>query len=184
MKKMKFPAWAVLLTITLVAGLLLAFTNGLTLPIIAEQSVKAAEASRAAVLPQAESFELLELPEGAPVDWCYAGVAGGEVVGHVAQATVGGFNGPIEVIVGVDAQGVITGVSVGGSGFAETAGLGEKTRSEDFRGQYIGKVAPLRVIKAGQGAGADTIDSVTAATISSNAVNSAVNAAAEYIAQQ
>lgn len=180
----KFPAWAVLLTITVVAGLLLAFTNGLTLPVIAEQSALAAEASRGAALPAAESFEQIETAEGAPVDWCYAGVAGGEVVGHVAQATVGGFGGEIEVIVGMDKDGVITGISVGGSNFQETAGLGEKTRSEEFRSQYIGKIAPLRVIKAGQAAAEDTIDAVTAATISSNAVNGAVNQIAEYIQQQ
>lgn len=184
MKKIKFPAWAVLFTITLIAGLLLAFTNGLTLPVIAEQTEKAAETSRAAVLPEAESFVLLETADDAPVDWCYAGMAGDEVVGHVAQATVGGFGGDIEVIVGVDQDGVITGVSVGGPNFQETAGLGEKTRSEEFRGQYIGKVAPLRVIKAGQAAGEDTIDSVTAATISSNAVNGAVNDIAAYVAAQ
>ena len=184
MKKIKFPAWAVLFTITLVAGLLLAFTNGMTLPVITAQAAQAAENSRAAVLPAAESFELLETAEGAEVDWCYAGVAGGEVVGHVAQATVGGFGGEIEVIVGMDESGVITGVSVGGSNFQETAGLGEKTRSEEFRSQYIGKIAPLRVIKAGQAAGEDTIDAVTAATISSNAVNGAVNAIAAYIQAQ
>jgi len=184
MKKIKFPAWAVLFTIALVAGLLLAFTNGLTLPVIAEQSAKTAEASRIAALPSAESFELMEIEEGAAVDWCYTGMAGGEVVGYVAQATVGGFNGEIEVIVGMDVQGVITGVSVGGSNFQETAGLGEKTRSEGFRSQYIGKIAPLRVIKAGQAAGEDAIDAVTAATISSNAVNGAVNAIAAYIQAQ
>ena len=75
MKKIKFPAWAVLFTITLVAGLMLAFTNGMTLPVITEQAAQAAENSRAAVLPAAESFELLETAEGAEVDWCYAGVA-------------------------------------------------------------------------------------------------------------
>lgn len=184
MKSIVLPAWVVLLCITLTAGLMLAFTNGLTLPVIDEQAAQAAEASRAAVLPQAESFELLETAEGAEVDWCYAGMAGGEVVGHVAQATVGGFNADIEVIVGVDANGVITGVSVGGPKFSETAGLGEKTRGEAFRSQYVGKVAPLRVIKAGQPAAEDTIDAVTAATISSDAVNSAVNAAAAYILAQ
>jgi len=184
MKKIKFPAWAVLFTITLVAGLMLAFTNGMTLPVITEQSAKAAESSRAAVLPAAESFEAMEIAEGAAVDWCFAGVSGGEVVGHVAQATVAGFNGEIEVILGMDNEGVITGVSVGGANFSETAGLGEKTRGEEFRGQYIGKVAPLRVIKAGQAAAEDTVDSVTAATISSNAVNGAVNTIAEYIRQQ
>lgn len=179
----KFPAWAVLFTITLVAGLLLAFTNGLTGPVIAQQSEKTAEQSRMAVLPAAESFEQLIVEEGAGVDWCYAGMYGGEVVGHVAQATVAGFGGEIEVIVGMDAQGVITGVSVGGANFSETAGLGAKTKDEAFRSQYIGKSAPTRVIKAGQAAAEDTIDAVTAATISSEAVNGAVNGIAEYIQQ-
>ena len=184
MKKIKFSAWAVLFTIALVAGLLLAVTNSMTKPVIDQQSVIAAENSRAAVLPAAQTFVEIEVAEGAQVDWCYAGMAGEELVGYVAQATVGGFNADIEVIIGMDTQGLITGVSVGGASFSETAGLGEKTRSEEFRSQYIGKVAPLRVIKAGQPAGDDTIDSVTAATISSTAVNGAVNTIADYIFTQ
>lgn len=179
----KFPAWAVLFTITLAAGLLLAFTNDLTAPAIAQQALETAEQSRVAVLSQAQSFEQIDVAPGSAVDWCYAGIADGQIVGYVAQATAAGFGGDIEVIVGMDIDGMITGVSVGGALFAETAGLGAKTRDDAFRSQYIGKSAPLRVIKAGQSAGADTIDAVTAATISSEAVNGAVNAAASYVQQ-
>ncbi len=182
--KIKFPAWAVLLTIAVVAGLLLAFTNGLTQPVIADQAAKAAEESRRAVLGAAQSFEEIAVPEGAQVDWCYAGMADGEIIGYVAQATVNGYVAEVEVIVGVGTDGAITGVSVGGPSFSETAGLGANTKNESFRGQFAGKVAPLRVIKSGQGAAEDTVDAITAATISSTAVTNAVNTAAEFIAAQ
>lgn len=178
----KVPAWVVLLTITVAAGLLLSCTNLLTQPVIAQQSLIAAEESRRQVLPQATAFEQVELPEGAEADWCYAGLAEGEVVGYVAQATVNGYVSEVEVIIGVDTQGAITGISVGGPNFQETAGLGANTKTDAFQGQFVGKVAPLRVIKSGQEAAADTVDAITAATISSTAVTKGVNSAAEAIA--
>lgn len=177
----KIPAWLVLFTITLIAGLLLAVTNDLTKPVIAQQAIADAEKSRAAVLPEAEEFTLLTQPGDGSIDWCYEGKAAGQTVGYVAQATVSGFGGPIEIIVGVNSQGQITGINVGGSAFGETAGLGAKTKDADFRDQFAGKTTPLRVIKAGESAADDTVDAVTAATISSRAVTGGVNAVGEYL---
>ena len=65
----------------------------------------------------------------------------------------------------------------GGSGFSETAGLGAKVKDASFTEQFAGLVAPVALVKDG-----GEVDSVTAASISSNAVCSAVNTAAEFIA--
>lgn len=129
----KVPAWVILCVIALVAGAALGTTNALTKGPIAEQAARAAEAARAAVLPAAERFEQVEVAEGAPVDNCYQGVdASGNAVGYVAQVTVTGFGGPIEVTVGVNAEGELTGIQCGGSGFSETAGLGAKVKETRF----------------------------------------------------
>lgn len=172
--KKKLPAWAVLCIVALIAGGLLGYTNQLTADKIEEQTLAAADAARKSVLPDAEAFEQLELAEGAPVDNCYAGMAGGEAIGYTAQITVKGYGGPIEITVGVDMDGVLTGISVGGSGFAETAGLGAKTKEAAFTSQFSkGLSAPVQL--------KEDVNAVSGATISSSAVVSGVNKAAEYI---
>ncbi|MBQ4075666.1 MAG: FMN-binding protein, partial [Clostridia bacterium] len=119
-------------------------------------------------------------PKEVLVDWCYAGYQGEEVVGYVAQATVQGFGGPVEVVVGVDTNLTLTGISVGGGNFSETAGLGAKAKDSAFTDQFIGKVLPVSVIKAGGKATESTVDAITSATITSNAVAGAVNTAANH----
>lgn len=172
--KREFPAWIILTCIVLVAAVLLVLVNSLTADRIKELSLAAADASRRSVMSQAETFAEVPLSPGAPVDDCWEASAGGKVVGHTAQVTVRGYGGPIEIIVGVDAEGKITGVSVGGSDFAETAGMGARVKEEAFRSQFAGLTAPV-VLK-------QDIDAVSGATISSRAVTNGVNTAAEYIA--
>ena len=150
----KVPAWVILCVIALVAGAALGTTNALTKGPIAEQAARAAEAARAAVLPAAERFEQVEVAEGAPVDNCYQGVdASGNAVGYVAQVTVTGFGGPIEVTVGVNAEGELTGIQCGGSGFSETAGLGAKVKETAFSSQFAGLATPVAIM-VGNGMGA------------------------------
>lgn len=169
--KKQLPAWIVLGLIAIIAGALLGMTNQLTMGPIEEQTIAAANAARVAVLPGAEEFE--ELACGAPVDSFYAGKAGGQVVGHTAQITVQGYGGPIEITIGVDTAGVLTGVSIGGADFAETAGLGAKVKEAPFMEQFKGLTEPVAI--------GGNIDAVTAATISSTAVANGVNTAWDYI---
>ena len=108
------------------------------------------------------------------IDSCYAGSANGAVVGHTAQVTVKGYGGDVEIVVGVDADGVITGLNVGGANFSETAGLGAKAKEPAFTEQFKGLTSPL-VLK-------DNVDSITGASITSGAVVGGVNTALDYIA--
>ncbi len=171
--KKTLPAWFVLGLIALLAGCMLGFTNELTAPTINEQTIAAAREARKSVLPNAETFEELTAANGA-VDNCYAGKAGAETVGYAVQVTKTGYAGPIEVIVGVGNDGLISGISVGGASFSETVGLGAKTKEPAFTDQFKGLEPPL-VLKS-------NVDSVTGASISSGAVVDAVNAAVDYVA--
>lgn len=182
--KKQIPAWAALLIITLFAGLALGGTYALTEDAIAQQAVLTAENARKNALPEADAFEAMEVAQDAAVDWCYAGTANGKKIGFVCQATVQGFGGPIEVIVGMDTNQRITGVTVGGSAFSETAGLGAKAKESSFTSQFIGKQAPLTVARAGDAKNAQTVDAITSATITSRAVTNAVNLLAEYMSAQ
>jgi len=171
--KKQMPAWLVLGLIALIAGCALGFTNELTSPIIDEQTLVAADEARRAVLPGASEFEQLTVADPA-IDSCYAGSANGEVVGYTVQVTVKGYGGDVELVVGADADGVITGLNVGGANFSETAGLGAKAKEPAFTEQFKGLTAPL-VLK-------DNVDSITGASITSGAVVNGVNTALDYIA--
>ena len=184
--KKQLPGWAVLLIITLVAGLALGGTNALTKDPIAQQARIKAENARKAALPDAESFEELALNEGAAVDWVYAGLKGGSPVGYVAQKTVNGFGGKVEVIAGVDTVNApdtfkIGGITVGGSDFSETAGLGARAKEPAFTDQFPGKIYPISYIKAGGEATESTVDALTSATITTTAVVNGVNDIVKYV---
>ena len=172
----KVPSWLVLCLIGLAAGLLLSMTNRLTKDQIVKQEAAEKEAARSKVLETAGQIEELEVEESKyNLDNIFEGKdEAGNVVGYVGQTTVTGFGGPIEVITGVDMDGVITGISVGGADFAETAGLGAKTQEAKFTDQFKGKT-PTIVLNE------DGVDTVTGASTSSRAVISGVNSVANYI---
>ena len=179
--KRKMAAWIVLTIIAVVAALCLAVTNEVTKDVIARQAEEEAEAARKALVPEADSFEPLEAEN---VDSLYRGVKAGEAVGYVAQVTVTGFGGPVEVTVGTKAgEAVLTGIKVGGSGFSETAGLGAKSKEPQFMDQFAGVKAPVMLSDDVENdTDAQEIDAITAATITSSAVVRGVNQAVDAIA--
>lgn len=179
--KEKFPAWAKLTLITLIAGLLLGCTYMLTKDLISKQALHAAEASRRSVFEEAESFRELELEDvsvdnNTSVINCFEAVSGDSVLGYVSTVSVKGYGGTIEVTVGMDLDGVIKGISVGGPDFGETPGLGAKTKEAAFTSQFKGLALPIELKKNG-----GEVDAVTAATISSKAVTDAVRTALTYM---
>ena len=164
---MKKPAWLVLCIITVVAGLALSATNLLTQGPIAEQKLLASNAARIAVFADADAFEELPVDADSKMDSVYAAKQNGETAGYVLQTTVTGYGGPIEIVMGIDNAGKITGISVGGSSFAETAGLGARTRDPEFTDQFIG-LSEAPILKK-------NVDAISGATISSTAVTSGAN---------
>ncbi len=179
--KRKMAAWIVLTIIAVVAALCLAVTNEVTKDVIARQAEAEAEAARKALVPEADSFEPLEAEN---VDSLYRGVKAGEAIGYVAQVTVTGFGGPVEVTVGTKAgEAVLTGIKVGGSSFSETAGLGAKSKEPQFMDQFAGVKAPVMLSDDVENdTDAQEIDAITAATITSSAVVRGVNQAVDAIA--
>ena len=181
MKKRKLAAWIVLTIIAVIAAFCLALTNEVTEDVIKQQAVADAEAARKTLVPDADAFEALEA-EG--VDSLYRGTKDGEAVGYVAQVTVTGFGGPVEITVGTQADAPeLTGIKVGGSSFSETAGLGAKSKEPKFMNQFAGKTAPVMLNDGEENdTDAQEIDAITAATITSKAVVRGVNQAMEAIA--
>ena len=173
--KRKLPAWAAGLAVCACGALLATGVNGLTRDRIEQQAAAAASATQAGVL-EAARFEAIDLEESRyGVDAAWAGLdENGQTVGYVGQATVTGYGGPIEVTAGLDMDGAITGVSVGGDAFDETPGLGARTREAAFTDQFRGRGMGVAI-------GSDGLEAVSGATISSRAVASGVNTVAGYL---
>ncbi|HHT14872.1 MAG TPA: FMN-binding protein [Clostridiales bacterium] len=178
--KKEMPAWLVLAIIMLVAALCLAGTNLITKGPIKDQEALNADKARKAVLADAE-FEPFQGEQELSIDQLFVGKKGDEVIGYVGVITAKGYGGDIEVTVGLTPDGIITGISVGGANFAETAGLGAKAKEPKFTDQFKGKIAPLRVIKQSDEADDSTIDSITAATITTNAITRGVNSVVKQV---
>ena len=159
---MKKQAWLILTLIALIAGLALAATNMVTAGPIEQQRIEAARAARKAVFPDAVSFEEMEISEDTGLDSIYEAKSDTDTLGYVLQITVSGYGGPIEIIMGVDTNGAITGLTVGGSDFAETAGLGTQVKEPEFTDQFVG-LSETPVLNG-------NVDTISGATISSTAV--------------
>lgn len=153
---------------TIVAGLL-GLVNYMTADTIAEQIAQKAENAMRQVL-EADSYEPLDVPEESAVTAAYR--AGDR--GYVVRVAPNGFGGAIDMMVGVDVSGAVTGVAIVSQ--SETASLGANCTREDFRAQFTGKTGTLSVSKDG-----GEIEALTGATVTSRAVTEGVNTALEFV---
>ncbi len=176
MKKVNFKDILVptvaLFVFCLVATALLAGTNLVTSEKIAQNAVEKENSSRMIVLPEGKQFgEVTTLESG--ITYCEGKDDSGNSAGYVFTSSAKGYGGAIGVMIGVDTEGVITGIEI--LSHAETPGLGANATGEKFKGNFVGKSGVLTVDKNSNDG--QNIQAITAATITSKAVTSAVNAA-------
>ena len=176
MKKMKIkdvliPTIALFL-ICLVATSLLAYTNSVTKDKIAQISVEKEMSSRTLVLPEGKTFGDTKENENG-VTYCEAKDENGKSVGYVFTCGAKGYGGTVGVMVGISADGEITGVEI--ISHSETPGLGANSTKPEFKERFIGKSGTLVVDKNSNDG--QNIQAITAATITSKAVVAAVNSA-------
>ena len=124
----------VLGVICLVTSLLLAVTNNVTAPIIAENAVKTANATRQALLPSADTFT--EVAPETPTEGVTAIYKADNDSGYVITAQAKGYGGEVPVMVAFNAEGTIEAVQFLDND--ETPGLGQKVKSEAFQSQFSG----------------------------------------------
>ena len=189
------PKYIIKLTVTLlitcvVVAAALGGVNAITADKIAainwENTQKAMEAVMSDPDNTSFSEEALENTEamttaassaGATLDSVYEVLVGGENAGYAIKVVASGSQGSIEMMVGVDAAGVVTGVSIVDN--AETAGIGSKVMTNEALSngtgvldQFIGKSAADGALAVGT-----NVDAITGATVSTKGVTTGVNAA-------
>jgi len=162
-----------LLLITAVATFALALTQMITEEPIRVQAERANNEAMAVVLHGADEFVPLEVDEGTypNILEAHEGLVNGEAYGYVFKTFNSGYGGPIEIIVGLDSEGTISGVRV--LQHTETPGLGAKAQEPVFLEQYSGKSSSSNLAN-------DDISAITGATVTSNAVTGAVNHAIDF----
>lgn len=185
----------ILALVSVVLVLCLAVVNQLTMGPIQEAEINARAEAYKAVYPTAEKFaeiddaeslieksaEVLEKADlaGCSINDVLAVTdASGSIKGYVISATSpNGYGGDVQIAVGI-ADGKLTGFDVISN--SETPGFGAKCTEDEFKKQFAGKAAKtLSYTK--NGAKSDTeFDAISGATITSNAVQEAVNAAITF----
>ncbi|MCC8059410.1 MAG: FMN-binding protein [Clostridiales bacterium] len=186
----------ILFVITLIAGFCLGLVHEVTLEPIAAAQLASATATYQEVYPEAASFtttEELEAKVAAAAEEIsaqgYGNVtvddiqealdAGGNVLGYLISASSNdGYNGLVQVSVGITNEGTLTGI--GFLSIGETPGLGMKAKEPAFKDQFNGKPADtMSVVKVTPTAD-NQIQAISGASYTSNATTNAVNAAVYF----
>lgn len=170
-KNILIPTIALFL-ICLVATALLAFANSVTAPIIDELAVKTEMESRKKVVTLAEEF--VDKNENG-ISYAVGIDKDGKELGIVFTTTAKSYGGEILVMTGVSMDGRVTGVEL--LSINDTAGLGMNATKSEFRNQFLGLVNGIKVMKNTSNPDNNEITALTGATITSQAVTDAVNAA-------
>jgi electron transport complex protein RnfG len=168
------------------ACVVLAFVYQGTAGIIAQRQQADLNAALSELFPGADQFSditgKLQSPDpSVSFEEIYEARKGQDLVGAALRVSRGSYGGPLKALVGVNAGGTIAGVRI--LEHQDTPGLGanaaspsyfvDRSRGITFTGQFAGKpVSDAFEVKA-------DVEAITASTITSVAVTSAVRAAGQ-----
>ena len=172
--------------ISLITAFLLGLVNGVTKDKIAAIEAEKTRVAMSAVVPEGSEFsDKLDIPEavaaaasaqGGTLSELYGVTNGGAEAGYVMKISASGSQGTIVMMVGVDANKAVTGVSV--VSHSETSGIGTKVVGNEPNAagvpvldQFIGMSG------AGSLVVGKNITAVSGATVSTKGINTGVNAA-------
>ena len=146
-----------LMVICAVVSAVLGAVNMITAPVIADIAAAKTAAAYNEVLPSAAGYEAVDYTDAnvTAVAKCAEGT--------VVEVSISGSQSMLALAIGVDNDGVITGVSVIDHG--ETPGLGAKSTEAEWRAQFVGQSSGLALDKKG-----GEIAPLTGATITSQAI--------------
>lgn len=174
---------SVVVTCVVAAGGLAA-TYTVTEPRIAAQEREAEQAALAKVLPGASRFEPVseqalaraqQATNAGTVEQVWRATDGtGADVGWCVRASARGYGGPVHMVIGLDRNGKVLGLTI--LAMNETPGLGTRVETEEwFLKQFTG-------LPAGYGErDVKKLDAISGATRSSRAVKNCVTAAAQAL---
>lgn len=178
--------------ITLVAGAALGAVRGITKePIARQEALTKAEAYKE-VFEEANDYSTVEMTDelagqlrdsldsegyqAQSIDEIVEAVDGsGASLGYIITVISSeGYGGDIKFTMGVQSDGTMNGISI--LSISETAGLGMRANTDEFKSQFVGKNTD-KLVYTKNGASADNeIDALSGATVTTNAMTNGVNA--------
>ena len=175
-----------LTVIALVVAALLGLVNNITADKIAEIAAETARVSMSAVVPEGSEFtDKLEISDdvaaaaaaqGGKLTELYGVKNAGADAGYVMKIAASGSQGTITMMVGVDANKAITGISV--VSHAETSGIGTKVMGNE---PNAAGVPVLDQFMGMSGSGSlvvgKTVTAISGATVSTKGITMGANAA-------
>ena len=186
------PAYIIKLTVTLfvtcvVVAACLGGVNAITQEKIEAINKEKTEIAMKAVVadPDNTTFsdkltltdEMVAAAGSVTLDSVYEAQVGGATAGYAIKVVASGSQGKIEMMVGVDAEGTVTGVSIVKN--SETSGIGSKVMTNMPTANGIGVLSQFEGKSAADGTltvGAN-VDAISGATVSTRGVTNGVNAA-------
>lgn len=157
-----------LFVITAVVSVLLALVNMVTKPTIDALAAEKKQRAMEMVMPGAQFTPVADLPEGVDgVTEMQLAKSGDTLLGYCVQVETNGFGGTMSLMVGVDANGMVTGVSI--LSHAETLNT---DKHGELITQYAGVSGQAALTKDG-----GTVSAISGATVTSKAVTRGVNSA-------
>ena len=164
---------AVLLAICIIIPLALSLTNKITKDKIAELDEKNSRETMADLI-EADNFTECEFGEN-EFNY-YTAVKDGNIIGYIFKTAEKGYGGDVSVMTAVNTDGTVKSVAILDVS-NETPGLGQNAAKESFYSQYAHKTTGISLVKNGAESDKNEVNAVTGATITSTAVNKAVNTA-------
>ncbi|MGN1141200.1 MAG: RnfABCDGE type electron transport complex subunit G [Oliverpabstia sp.] len=178
--------------ITLVAGAALGAVHGITKePIAKQEALTKAEAYKE-VFEEAKDYSTVEMTDelagqlrdsldsegyqAQSIDEVVEAVDGsGASLGYIITVISSeGYGGDIKFTMGIQSDGTMNGISI--LSISETAGLGMRANTDEFKSQFVGKNTD-KLVYTKNGASADNeIDALSGATVTTNAMTNGVNA--------
>jgi electron transport complex protein RnfG len=186
----KYVLWlaGTLFAIAAIVALLLGYVNSITADKIAAIQAQKTQTALQSVFPDATFTEQDITAEETAIAAgdstkskliaIYAVDGGG---GYAIEVGPSGFGGTIDMIVGVDSEGAVTGISVVSN--SETSGIGTEVckdkpnrNGDGVLSQFAGKTAGTDNLFTVNG-GSNEVDAISGATVTTKAITRGVNAA-------
>ncbi|HOO64058.1 MAG TPA: RnfABCDGE type electron transport complex subunit G [Synergistaceae bacterium] len=176
-----FRLGAVLLAITGLTGLVLGIAYKITEEPIARSQARQKMEAMKRVLPLGDDFRKITasgVPGGEDFSEIVEGYRGDSLVGYALTVRTGGYGGVITLMVGVGADGAVSGVQI--LGHQETPGLGARATEPAFLDQFRGRGGiPFKVVKPPSRE--DGIQAITGATITTRGVAEGVEKVLDFV---
>jgi len=151
---------AVLLTIAAISAGILSMVNEMTAAVIYENSMRAVNEARKEVLETASTFNEEDALVNGDLEFVPGANEAGDLEGYVVTVVEEGYAGPINFVLGLDTEGVITGLNIVSN--TETPGLGSKITEPEWLELWEGRDSTHEFDKG--------VDAFAGATISPEAV--------------